>query len=92
MNILLVHNYYQIPGGEDTVVKNEKKLLEDNGHKVILYTRHNNEIRKMNLLKKLCLPIASLFNIRTYKDIRKIIRDEAIDIFLMGSHYYIEEA
>ena len=24
-NILIVHNYYQIPGGEDTVVTNEKK-------------------------------------------------------------------
>ena len=45
--ILIVHNYYQIPGGEDTVVANEKKLLEDNGHEVILYTRDNSEIRKM---------------------------------------------
>lgn len=24
-NILIVHNYYQIPGGEDTVVANEKR-------------------------------------------------------------------
>ena len=24
--VLIVHNYYQIPGGEDTVVENEKKL------------------------------------------------------------------
>ena len=24
-NILIVHNYYQIPDGEDTVVENEKK-------------------------------------------------------------------
>ena len=36
-NILIVHNYYQIPGGEDTVVANEKKMLEEHGHKVILY-------------------------------------------------------
>ena len=40
-NILIVHNYYQIPGGEDTVVANEKKMLEKNGHKVILYSRKN---------------------------------------------------
>ena len=26
--VLIVHNYYQIPGGEDTVVENEKNLLE----------------------------------------------------------------
>ena len=25
-NVLIVHNYYQIPGGEDTVVANEKKM------------------------------------------------------------------
>ena len=37
-NILIVHNYYQIPGGEDTVVENEKRMLEEHGHKVILYT------------------------------------------------------
>ena len=35
-NILIVHNYYQIPGGEDTVVANEKTMLEKHGHKVIL--------------------------------------------------------
>ena len=39
--VLIVHNYYQVPGGEDTVVANEKKMLEDNGHEVFMYTRHN---------------------------------------------------
>ena len=39
--VLIVHNYYQVPGGEDTVVANEKALLEQNGHKVILYSRNN---------------------------------------------------
>ena len=34
-NILIVHNYYQIPGGEDTVVANEKKMLEKHGHNLI---------------------------------------------------------
>ena len=45
-NILIVHNYYQIPGGEDTVVANEKKMLEKHGHKVILYSRNNAELKK----------------------------------------------
>ena len=43
LKILIVHNYYKIPGGEGTVVENEKKLLEQNGHTVYLYTRNNNE-------------------------------------------------
>ena len=32
--ILQIHNFYQIPGGEDVVVRNEKRLLEEHGHKV----------------------------------------------------------
>ena len=78
--VLLVHNYYQIPGGEDTVVANEKKLLEDNGHKVILYTRNNAELKDMSKLRKLVLPFTTIFNPKTYKDIRRIIKQNKIDI------------
>ena len=46
-DILIVHNYYQIPGGEDTVVANEKKMLEKRGHKVILYSRNNDEVNTL---------------------------------------------
>ena len=53
--VLIVHNYYQIPGGEDTVVENEKKMLEENGHKVVLYTRHNDELNNLSKLKKIML-------------------------------------
>ena len=66
-NVLIVHNYYQIPGGEDTVVANEKKLLEDHGHKVIFYSRSNSELKQMSKLEKACLPVTTLFNPGTYK-------------------------
>ncbi len=78
--ILIVHNYYQIPGGEDTVVANEKKLLEDHGHEVLLYTRHNNELKVMSKLQKLFLPFTTIYNPRTARDVRRIIREEKIDI------------
>ena len=78
--ILLVHNYYQIQGGEDTVVANEKKLLENHGHEVMLYTRHNSELKKFNIVRKLALPFTTIFNPRTYKDIKGIIERESIDI------------
>ena len=78
--ILIVHNYYQIPGGEDMVVANEKKLLEDNGHQVVLYTRHNNELKEMGFFRKLLLPITTVYNPRTSREIKRIIRKEGIDI------------
>lgn len=79
-NVLLVHNYYQIPGGEDTVVTNEKKLLEYHGHKVILYSRSNSELKEWTAFRKLIFPLSMVFNIKTYKDIKKIIQTEHIDI------------
>lgn len=78
--ILMVHNYYQIPGGEDTVVANEKRLLEENGHEVVLYTRHNNELKIMSKFQRLGLPFTTIFNPRTYRDIKRIIREKEIEI------------
>lgn len=80
MNILIIHNYYQIPGGEDTVVANEKKLLENYGHKVSLYSRDNSELNKMHFFKKLFLPFTTVFNLHTYMDIRNIIKKQKIEI------------
>lgn len=78
--ILLVHNYYQIPGGEDTVFQNELKMLKDNGHEVVTYTRNNKEINGYNILKKVLLPFKFIFSFKTYRDIKKIIKKENIDI------------
>ena len=79
-NVLIVHNYYRIPGGEDTVVSNEKKLLEEHGHRVTLYSRNNSELDQMSFLRKLLLPVTTVFNFRTYRDIRRILRDQKIEI------------
>lgn len=78
--VLIVHNYYQIPGGEDTVVRNEKELLEEHGHRVILYTRNNSELNHLSKAGKLLLPFTTIFNFRTYKEIKKLIRKEQVDI------------
>nr|WP_296959524.1 glycosyltransferase family 4 protein [uncultured Mediterraneibacter sp.] len=78
--ILIVHNYYQIPGGEDTVVANEKEMLEEHGHDVTLYSRNNSELKTMGKFQKSLLPFSTIFNLRTYREIKKIIKEKKIDI------------
>ena len=78
--VLIVHNYYQIPGGEDTVVANEKKMLEDHGHETMLYSRHNSELKELSKMGKILLPFSTIFNLRTYRDIKRLIKEEKIDI------------
>lgn len=46
LNILLVHNFYQNSGGEDSVFFNEYNMLMNAGHNVIKYTEDNSDIKK----------------------------------------------
>lgn len=78
--VLIVHNYYQIPGGEDTVVENEKRMLEKHGHEVLLYTRHNSELKTLSRFQKLLLPFSTVFQVRTYREVRNLIEKEKIDL------------
>lgn len=78
--VLIVHNYYQVPGGEDTVVENEKNMLLENGHEVVLYTRHNDEIKSRGILGKLILPLETIFSFKTYREVKRVIKEKNIDI------------
>lgn len=47
MRVLIVHNRYQLRGGEDVVAEAETALLRDNGVEVCVYQRSNDELRQM---------------------------------------------
>lgn len=78
--ILQVHNFYQIPGGEDVVVRNEKRLLEEHGHKVFTYYRTNKELNERGILGKLLLPFTAVYSFRTVREIKQLIKENNIDI------------
>lgn len=80
LRILQVHNAYQIPGGEDVVVANEKKLLEMNGNEVFSYSRNNDELKTMNAFQKLLIPFTAVYSFKTYREVKKLIRENQIDI------------
>lgn len=80
LHILQVHDYYKIPGGEDRVVENERKLLREHGHKVWLYARRNGELAKMTPWEKLCLPFTTVFSLKTYREVKGLIREKKIDV------------
>lgn len=78
--ILQVHNFYRIPGGEDVVVRNEKRLLEEHGHRVYTYYRSNKELEKKSIIGKLVLPFTSVYSFKTMREVKKLIKDHHIDI------------
>lgn len=70
--ILVVHNYYQQPGGEDEVFHSETALLEAHGHQVATYTRRNEDVASMGPLAQAA---TSVWNQTTYRAVRSLIRE-----------------
>jgi len=78
MKILLIHNFYQYWGGEDTYVTSLKKLLEEKGHKVYLYSKDSKNIR--TFWNKVKAAIGLFYNPWVEKELIKIIREFKPDI------------
>src|SRR5580704_687235 len=51
MRVLICHNFYQQPGGEDEVFRAEAQLLRDFGHEVECYTVHNDRVDSLGKLE-----------------------------------------
>jgi glycosyltransferase involved in cell wall biosynthesis len=73
VKVLAVHNGYQQPGGEDQVFLAESALLESYGHRVVRYTKHNDQVAGMN---RLALAGNTLWNSGAYQELRALIRRE----------------
>lgn len=71
--VLLVHNYYQQPGGEDQAFAAEAALLEDHGHRVLRYTTHNERIADISTL---ALVAATLWNRASARALQDLVRRE----------------
>lgn len=78
--ILQIHNFYQIPGGEDVVVRNEKRLLEEHGHQVYTYYRTNAELKDRGIWGKILLPFTAVYSFKTSREVKKLIKENKIDI------------
>jgi len=77
MQILLIHNFYQQPGGEDQVFAAESRMLEDRGHSVYRYTVHNKQVTQYG---KLALARATVWNRTSYRELRSLIQRECPDV------------
>src|SRR5579875_369772 len=80
LSILVIHNRYQQPGGEDAAVGAEIELLRCAGHRVVPYLRDNSEIAGYSALRKASLMASTIWSRKTYNELRALIRKERPDI------------
>ncbi|WP_270933768.1 glycosyltransferase [Falsiroseomonas oryzae] len=71
LRILMLHNHYQRPGGEDACFAAEAALLEAHGHEVVRFTQHNDAVTTM---RATTLAAKTLWNREAYGELRRRIR------------------
>lgn len=80
MRIVLVHNTYQWPGGEDIIVNQERDLLRSAGHHVLEYRRSNQEIESGTLIHRITLAQRAVWSSDTFQEFRALLRREKPDL------------
>jgi len=80
VKIILVHNYYQQPGGEDVVFQQERDLLTRAGHDVVVYCRSNKEIGSYSGIERLVLVRKTIWADDTRREFAKLLGAERPDL------------
>lgn len=80
MRILVTHNNYLLPGGEDAVVRSEVAMLKEFGEEVLLYDRNNKEIENASIFRKIQYVLELGGSPRTYREIRLLIKKFRPDV------------
>jgi glycosyltransferase involved in cell wall biosynthesis len=87
MRVLLVHTAYQQFGGEDSVVRAERSLLERHGDEVFLYSRHNDEINDFSLTDKAAFFPQSIYSWKTTGEIADVVHAFRPDVAFVHNPY-----
>jgi glycosyltransferase involved in cell wall biosynthesis len=88
MRILVGHNFYQQPGGEDAVFRSEVAMLKSFGHEVCLYERHNDEI-KPDILSRISQAASMRYSKNSYDQMRSLIRSFKPDVAHFHNIFYM---
>jgi glycosyltransferase involved in cell wall biosynthesis len=80
VKVLLVHNTYQQPGGEDVVFEQEARMLSNAGHQVVLYRRSNWEVQTYHGLHKIGLAKRTVWAADSREDFLQLLRKQKPDV------------
>lgn len=77
MKVLMLHNRYLIPGGEDQCSIAEAALLRDHGHEVELLEEDNRRIEQLGQVRT---AMRTVWSRESYHRIDKLLRSRSFDI------------
>jgi glycosyltransferase involved in cell wall biosynthesis len=78
--VLVLHNRYQQPGGEDVEMAQEVNLLQERGHQVRVMERLNSDIRTGSFVSTAQLFATTVWSTSAYRETKEIIEEWRPDI------------
>jgi glycosyltransferase involved in cell wall biosynthesis len=87
MRVLIVHGAYQQFGGEDSVVRAERELLERHGDEVMLYSRHNDETKSFNSFQKVAFFPQTVYSWKSSGEISDVVHSFKPDVAFVHNVY-----
>ena len=76
-SVLIVHNFYQQPGGEDAVFRAEADLLRSRGHEAVAFVEDNARLNGVNPLKA---AVDAVWSREAKRHIRRLIKENKPDV------------
>lgn len=80
MKIIQVHNIYQGKTGEEAVIEEEKKVLEQNGHEVIQYIKNNGDLKQQSKMSQVKMLLSLTSSKVVAKEFGDLLKREKPDI------------
>ena len=77
VKVIVAHNFYQQPGGEDQVFAAETELLRRHGHEPVQFVLHNDRVNGMGTLALLA---GTVWNRQSAAELRALVRAERADV------------
>ncbi len=85
MKVLIIHNFYQIAGGEDSVLENEIDLLENHGNSIIHFTVDNTRIN--SFFEKFTVMFNVPFSFFHYRKVKSLLLKENPDVVHVHNYF-----
>jgi glycosyltransferase involved in cell wall biosynthesis len=80
LTVVVVHERYQQPGGEDVAVDADVSLLEGHGHRVVRFERHNDEIDGLGLVGRMQVAAGAIWSRSSVKALEKVVDEARPDV------------
>lgn len=91
MKFIIIHNRYSHTGGEENVVQLQRRVLEQNGHSVVLYERDYNEIKGW-IGGRVAGSFSALYNGRSVRQLRALVREQRPDVAIVHNLFPVISA